>query len=241
MYKDTIFSKKTFNSGSFKFNDSVAEVFADMLNRSIPGYESSIEIISHLAKNFVQPNTQCYDLGCSLGAASLAMSNNIIAPGCQIIAVDSSQAMTKRCKLKIKENKNKIPISVECKDIRKIQINNASIVVMNYTLQFIPIEQRNALISKIYKGIIKNGIFVISEKICEENTEINNLLTKLHYDFKKNRAYSEIEIHRKRKALENVLIPEHRKTHIHRLKTAGFKKVFIVLQHINFLTLVGIK
>jgi tRNA (cmo5U34)-methyltransferase len=229
----------------FRFNDDVAKVFPDMLRRSIPGYAATIEAIGSLAARYAQPNTNCYDLGCSLGAATLAMRQGIDKTGCQITAVDAAPAMTARCREIIAEDDRQsspaTAVNVIEADIRDIEIKNASMVVLNYTLQFLVKEDRQALMRAIHDGMNEGGLLLLSEKVVDDNAEMEQLLFDLHHEHKRRNDYSTLEVSRKRAALENVLIPETVKAHRDRLKKAGFRLSAVWLRYFNFVSIIAIK
>jgi len=241
MQKDKIFFDKGPNKGSFEFSNEVVNVFPDMLSRSIPSYSRTIETIEFLTKEFIQPNTNCYDLGCSLGEASLSMLKGINVNGCQIYAIDKSESMTRKFKKNLKENSLTTPINILNDDILNSRIKNASIIVMNYTLQFLKEEDRQSMINKIFNGLNKGGLFLLSEKIKIQNNKVNDVLDQLHYNFKLKNKYSQLEISRKRDAIENVLIRDDLCTHQKRLERAGFKNFGIWMQHFNFASYIAIK
>lgn len=239
MSEDRIFAKSKDEAGSFDFNADVAKVFPDMLQRSIPGYAATIKAIGTLASRYVQPGTRCYDLGCSLGAATLAMRRNIKVAGCQIIAVDQAPAMITRCREIIAADDSDVEVTIVEEDVRKVGIEQASMVVMNYTLQFLPAEERDAMIGEICNGMFAGGILVLSEKVVDEDDAVEELLMQMHHEFKRQNAYSDLEISRKRTALENVLIPESIATHRARLQHAGFRHIGVWLKHFNFVSIIA--
>ena len=212
-----------------------------MLRRSIPGYAASIQAIGTLAARHAQAGTRCYDLGCSLGAATLAMRKKIAVADCRIIAVDSAPAMVERCRDILAEEKSDTDVSILEADVRQIEISRASMVVMNYTLQFLPVDERADMISKIHAGMIDGGVFVLSEKVVDEDPQVEELLVELHHEFKRRNAYSDLEISRKRAALENVLIPDTVAAHKQRLNDAGFRHSGTWLRYFNFISIVAIK
>ena len=227
----------------FRFDDRVAQVFPDMLRRSIPGYAASLEAIGSLAARYVHAGTNCYDLGCSLGAATLAMRQGIREPGCRIVAVDSAPAMIDRCQ-EIVQRDAAVPdlmtdVDVVLADIREIEVVNASMVVLNYTLQFLPPDDRDTLISRIAAGINPGGILVLSEKVVDEDPAMEQLLIDLHHEHKRRNNYSALEISRKRAALENVLVPETVKAHRARLADAGFSNSAVWLRYFNFVSIIA--
>ncbi len=243
MSKDEIFVDKS-GDEPFRFDASVAEVFPDMLRRSIPGYQASLEAIGSLAARYVRDNTACYDLGCSLGAATLAMRQGIRASGCRIVAVDNAPAMVERCSEIVATDRSAghgIPVEVTLGDVLDTPIDNASMVVLNYTLQFISPERRDELIRRIANGIVGGGLLVLSEKVLDEDRHMEDLLFELHHEHKRRNDYSALEISRKRAALENVLIPETVAQHRERLLGAGFAHVAVWLRYFNFVSIIAIK
>ncbi len=238
MNEDKLYIDEKAGDEPFRFDASVARVFPDMLRRSIPGYAASIEAIGSLAARYVRPGTLCYDLGCSLGAASLAMLQGSRTPDVRIIAVDNSEAMIDRCAEIVDDHDN---IELVLGDVRDVPIEHASMAVMNYTLQFLDPDSRDALVARICKGLLPGGLFVLSEKVVDEDPNIEELLVDLHHEHKRRNDYSRLEISRKRAALENVLIPETVAAHRKRLAEAGFKHSAVWLRYFNFVSIVAIK
>lgn len=238
---DTIFSAPIDKIGDFTFDERVAEVFPDMIQRSVPGYSNIISAIGMLAERYVKPNTLVYDLGCSLGAATLSMRRHIQSEGCQIIAVDNSHAMVERCKLHINAYRSDTPVEVVEADIRDVAITNASMVVLNFTLQFLAPEDRLSLLKKIYAGLRPGGILILSEKYTFEDSTSNKLLIDLHHTFKRANGYSELEVSQKRSAIENVMRPDSISTHKERLQNIGFSSCEVWFQCFNFGSMFAVK
>jgi len=225
----------------FTFDERVVEVFPDMIQRSVPGYATIVSTMGKLAGQYAQNNSNLYDLGSSLGAVTLSMRRNIDKQNCQIIAVDNSAAMVERCKLHLEGFRSDVPVIVELADINEIEISNASVVALNFTLQFIPQPQRFALLEKIYQGLKPGGVLLLSEKIKGENTLVDDLLIDLHHDFKRANGYSELEISQKRSAIENVMRPETLNAHFERLSDIGFQNTQVWYQCFNFCSMIAIK
>ena len=238
MTKDNIYKQAKTGDEPFRFDDSVARVFPDMLQRSIPGYAASIEAIGSLAARYITADSNAYDLGCSLGAATLAMCQGTRVPGCRIIAIDNSPAMIERCGAILADQDT---VELRLGDIREAEIQNASMVVLNYTLQFLSLDDREAMIRRIYDGMNDGGILVLSEKVVDEDPQMEDLLVDLHHEHKRRNDYSALEIARKRAALENVLIPETVREHRKRLTAAGFRHTGVWLRYFNFVSIVAIR
>ena len=236
--RDQIFTKAN-DLVNFTFDKSVANVFDDMVRRSVPGYQSMIEMIGLIVKTYGQDNTNYYDLGASTGAVTLALGLNNPHQHNRNIAVDNSIEMVKKCKNNLDGKISNF--DVICSDINDISCENSSIVVLNLTLQFIPVEQRQALINKIYQGLNPGGVLIVSEKIHFDDPKQQEKITKLHLDFKRANGYSELEIAAKRQSIENVLITDNEKTHFDRLNSAGFSQSLCHFQCLNFASFLAIK
>lgn len=239
--RDNLFAKPLGQVPGFVFDESVVDVFPDMISRSVPGYETILAYTGELADRYVQPKTHCYDLGCSLGASTFAMSQRINGRNAKIIAVDNSDAMLKKCAAILDSTPDTGAVELVNGDICDIEINNASLVVMNFTLQFVPLEQRANLLEKIYQGLNPGGCLIISEKLSFEPESLNTLLSELHHGFKRAQGYSDLEISQKRDSIENVLVPETLDSHIQRLRACGFQSTSPWFQCFNFCSLVAIK
>lgn len=252
--RDKIYATPQLDIAGFRFDQAVASVFPDMIKRSVPGYETIISMTGTLAERYVQANSRCYDLGCSLGASSIAMRHHIQQTDCKIIAVDNSEDMLKQCQTVLdqdlewqqsnsSEELNSVgtPVELVCGNVEDIPIVNASMVVLNFTLQFIPLEQRAKLLHKIADGLLSGGVLVLSEKVAFTDQQHHELMIDLHHNFKRANGYSDLEISQKRSSLEDVLIPETLEVHRQRLRQAGFSSVDVWFQCFNFASLIALK
>ena len=239
--QDNLYASPIASVSSFKFDESVVNVFPDMIQRSVPGYPAIVSAIGLLAGRYAQEHSICYDLGCSLGAATLSMRHQISTKHCKIIAVDNSESMVQQFKHNLTLDSGSIDVDILCADIRDITIENASVVVLNFTLQFIPIEDRLGFLKKIYQGLLPGGILILSEKLLFEDARQQTLQTDLHHTFKKAQGYSDLEISQKRSALENVLLAETFSTHQQGLNNAGFSSAEVWFQYFNFASMIALK
>ena len=238
---DNIYASPLDRVADFAFDDAVARVFPDMIQRSVPGYTTIIPMIGLITERYAQSGTNCYDLGCSLGASTLAMRHGLKNIQSKLIAIDNSAAMIKRCEHYIELDNTFTPVELLCANILDIPIENASVVTLNFTLQFLPPENRVGMLEKIARGLHTGGALILSEKVHFNIPDEQNTLEALHYDFKKANGYSELEISQKRSALEKVLVPETIENHKQRLLDAGFSQVHLWYQCFNFVSLLAIK
>lgn len=239
--RDRIYATVLDEIVDFRFDEAVAGVFPDMIRRSVPGYATVISMIGTLAASYTRPHSRCYDLGCSVGAATLAMRQNISVEDCRIVAVDNAEAMIDRCQQNLTVAGEGVPVDLICADIRDVVIEQASMAVLNYTLQFITPDERDAVIARIHAGLQPGGVLLLAEKIHFADPDIDKAMIELHHAFKRANGYSDLEISQKRTALENVLIPETLGTHMERLHRAGFTSPRVWFQCLNFVSILAVK
>lgn len=237
---DRIYANPLDQVSGFQFDAAVADVFDNMISRSVPGYGLMLDVIGVLAGRFAQPDSACYDLGCSLGAATLKLRHNVPA-SCKIIGIDTSKAMVERCRATIERDRSQPETEIKQQSIQDTTIENASVVVMNFTLQFIDDAERQAILTKIANGLNPGGLLVLSEKIQFEDDDEQSQMTDLHHEFKRAQGYSDLEIAQKRASLENVLVPNTEQQHIDRLLSAGFQSARLFVRCFNFVSFIAIK
>ena len=240
-HHDSLYADPLSEHGLFAFDESVARVFPDMIKRSVPGYPTIVAMTGLLAGKYAAAGSSLYDLGCSLGASTLAMRHHVCQPNCKIISVDNSTAMLDRCKKIIDIDTYDTPVELTCADLQDIIIQNASVVVLNFTLQFIPRALRDEVIEGIYLGLQPGGIMVLSEKVVFEDPHLDKLNIDLHHQFKRDNGYSDLEVAGKRTALETVLVPETLNQHKMRINGAGFSSCDVWFQCFNFASLIALK
>jgi len=237
--KDTLFAKGSAGAGTFVFDAKVVRVFPDMISRSVPGYELVVPMTGLLARRYAQDDTNIYDLGCSLGAVTMAMRDAVRARELKIIAVDNSAAMVRQFRKIVAAGEGDIPVEIVRGDVREFPVENASVVVMNFTLQFVESEDRLPLLTRIANGLCGGGALILSEKIrfgAEQDQERHQ---DWYQDYKKAKGYSDLEISGKRTALENVLQPDTEAQHVERLEQAGFERVTRWFQCFNFVSYIA--
>ena len=235
--KDRVFAKPLGTVKAFEFDEQVVRVFDDMISRSVPGYDLLLRLVALYADIFVTRGSRVYDLGCSTGLAARVIAHQVEDRDCQLVAVDNSAAMIDQCR----RTHADLDVEWHCRNIEDIEIDNASLVVLNLTLQFIEPARRFALLQRVHRGLAAGGVLVLTEKVCFEDDATQQTMTELYQAFKRNRGYSELEISQKRSALENVLIPDSEQTHLQRLRDCGFEPVYVSFRCLNFISYLALR
>jgi len=237
--RDDIYQGKQTETGSFRFDASVVEVFDDMIRRSVPGYGLTLEMIGVIARQAFRGQNEgdAYDLGCSLGASMFPILQESSA---RVHGVDLSPQMLSQAREHLAGYAERITLTEA--DLSQYQFpTSARLIVSNFTLQFLPLESRLSLLQRAYESLEPGGILLLSEKFSPEESAERALLTELHHTFKSSMGYSDLEIARKRDAIENVLIPESSESHLQRLRDLGFQTPVCWYQCFNFGSFLAIK
>lgn len=238
--KDTIFNIDTVEE-DFVFNDRVVEVFDDMLDRSIPFYRQVIEAEAQLLNGFLAQRERVYDLGCATGTTLLEFSRLLEHKSLQFVGIDNSAPMLDKARLKSELYTKQQSLSFLLEDITAFDHPGAGAIIVNYTMQFIRPLQRERFLQRLFHSLRPGGIVLISEKVISHDPRLNRQYIDTYYQFKKSRGYSELEIAKKREALENVLIPYSIEENKAMLQKCGFASTETFFQWFNFISLIAIK
>jgi len=241
MGKDEVFREEIEQASDFKFGENVANVFDDMVNRSVPFYGEIQRMISELAADHAKQGTDVYDLGCSTGTTMIGM-NTRVDREIRFIGIDDSQEMLDKCKSKLLQQGFSRPYELRCADLGQgASITNASVVVLCLTLQFVRPIYRDQVLKNIYDGLNPGGVLILVEKILAEESQFNRDFIDYYYDYKRRNHYSEMEISQKREALENVLVPYKLSENISLLRDRGFAHCEVFFKWYNFAGLIALK
>jgi len=242
MPKDTLFKTTEKVKGSFTFGEKTAHVFDDMLARSVPFYSEIQRMIVELALSFICNKSNVYDIGCSTGTTLLNLRKHIHKKGIKIIGIDFSEAMLEKAREKLRKNGILNRCVLINSDLnRDLEIKNASVVIMNLTLQFVKPAKRYSVVSKIHNGLRKGGCLIFVEKILSNDTKLDHKFVEFYYDFKMRNNYSKLEISKKREALENALISYTFDANMKLLKKSGFRLIDCFFKWYNFCGIIAIK
>lgn len=241
MHKDQVFKEEIQKTGDFKFNIAVANVFDDMVNRSVPYYGEIQRMMAEQAADHAKPGTDVYDLGCATGTTLIGM-NTMIAEDIRFIGIDDSQEMLVKCQTKLEKAGFKRPFELRIADLnKKVDISNASVVISCLTLQFVRPINRAKLLKSIFDGLHSGGVLILVEKILAEDSVFNRDFIKYYYNHKRRNQYSEMEISQKREALENILVPYKLSENISLLHDTGFAHCEVFFKWYNFVGLMAVK
>ena len=239
--RDNLFAELRSDTTLFSFNDSVVDVFPDMIQRSVPGYSTVVRMTGVLAEQYAQPGTCVYDIGCSLGESirlqSMRSRQHVVETKLPTDWHRQLRSHDSPCKEQVQSESRIEWIEA---DALEVDFAPCSVVILNFTLQFIPVEQRLSLLKSIHSAMVPGGMLILSEKLTMADPAMDTLMIDLHHDFKRSQGYSDLEIAQKRDAIENVLIPETAQSHSDRLSEAGFSSSSIWFQCLNFASFIAV-
>ena len=236
--KDTLFQSKG-PVTPFEFNAPVVRVFDDMLARSVPFYKECLELTVEMVRRFARPKTRVYDLGCSTGTLLLNLAR-ALPDSVRLTGLDNSPDMLKKARRRLAPHKDRCEL-VEADLMHALALEQAGAVVMNYTLQFVPPEQRTRTLKSIHRQLVPGGALILIEKVAGATPALDRLFIAEHHRFKEKHGYTKMEIARKRQALEKVLVPLTAGENEALLKKAGFREIDVFFRWANFCGWVAVK
>lgn len=230
MGRDRLYETKQGKVTPFTFNRRVVSVFPDMIQRSIPGYSTIVQLSGIVASRYLKTGKRCYDLGCSLGASTMAVLNAMGDTEVTIVGVDSSEPMVREARKRVVDSRVEFLVA----DLREIELEPSTVVILNFVLQFVPVKDKVSVLERIRSSLEPNGLLIVSEKV-ESTSEFEDL----HVKFKKFNNYSDLEIAQKRQALEDVMQINSITDHLDRLSTTGFVNPRVWYQCLNWASFVA--
>ncbi len=242
--RDQLYAPAMAEVAPFEFNKAVSEVFDDMIRRSVPGYDTVVHMTGALVADICAAHRAngtpgvVYDLGCSLGEASASLLSACAGDAPRLVLVDNSAAMMARCRPRFE---NVPAVECLCADVNEISFLPASAVILNYTLQFIAQARRSALLGRVSRALLPGGMLVVSEKIRFEPAARNEEAIRQHHAFKRIMGYSQREILQKQAALDTVLVPDTLDCLQSRLQSAGFTRIRVWFECLNWVSIVAYK
>jgi tRNA (cmo5U34)-methyltransferase len=240
MQKDEVFRQPK-EAEDFKFGNTVVQVFDDMVTRSVPFYLEIQRMMTEISFDFAVPGTRVYDLGCSTGTTLINL-DKVLPTDVDFIGIDNSEEMLVKCRSNFEKNGVNRQYDLVYGDLNKgVTIENASVVVMCLTLQFIRPLYREKLVEEIHRQLNENGCLILIEKVLGEDSLFNRQFIKYYYDFKRRNHYNDMEIAQKREALENVLIPYKLMENRELLFNTGFRHVETFFKWYNFSGMIAVK
>jgi len=244
MKQDRLFREGTPRDSGFRFDDKVAAVFNDMVTRSVPFYVEQQRMVAEIVIQRLQPGTDIYDLGCSTGTTLINLSH-AVSDSIQLIGYDNSASMLRQARSAIAAHGLAERISLRIADLDEdplaLSIENAGAVLLCWTLQFVRPVNRHALIGRIYDGLVDGGMLLVTEKVLTNNTDLERDYIAFYHQLKVRSGYSDTEIHKKREALENVLVPYRIDENKKLFYDNGFRVVETFFQWYNFVGFICLK
>jgi len=208
--------------------------------RSVPFYAEVQRMIGEMVADFAVDGTNVYDLGCSTCATFRDLKD--LDKDVTFVGVDSSAAMLARAESELQRADFTRRYALRQQDLHHgLEVENASVVIMSLTLQFVRPLHREQVMRTIFNGMNHQAGLILVEKVLAEETLMNRLFIKYYYDLKRRNGYSDIEISQKREALENVLIPYRFEENRQLLLSAGFRFPEVFFKWYNFCGMLALK
>jgi tRNA (cmo5U34)-methyltransferase len=242
--RDSIFDDDRPRGSDFTFDAEVAAVFDNMVSRSVPFYAEQQRMIVEVVERYWRPGSDIYDLGCATGTTLINLGRVLEGPG-RLIGYDNSEAMVRQARGAVAaeglNNRIELRLGDLEEDPRALVLDGAGIVLLCWTLQFVRPLQREALIRRIHESLADGGVLIVTEKVLSNAPGLDRDFIDFYYAFKTRTGYSQTEIHKKRMALENVLVPYRIDENKEMFRRNGFRAVDSFFQWFNFVGFLCVK
>jgi tRNA (cmo5U34)-methyltransferase len=217
-----------------------AEGFDEHIRRSIRGYVDLLSDCVGLSEYFVEDGTIVFDIGCSTGTFlyEILRKNRDRCPATRYIGIDIEDNFSKYWP----DSRSDL-VSLLVADARTFQIpENCSFVTSIFSLQFISPRERQTLINNIYRSLIPGGALIIAEKTLSGLSRLNDMLTSIYYEFKR-QSFTEEEILAKERSLRSIMKLWTEEQILNSLQAAGFARANVQCfwRNHNFAAFIALK
>jgi tRNA (cmo5U34)-methyltransferase len=224
----------------WEFNEEVARVFDEMLERSIPQYQTMRAAATEIGRRYVRPGTAIVDLGCSRGGALAPFVEEFgSARANTFYGFEVSEPMRRAAADRFAGERDVFVAELDLRD-RYHSIKKCSLTLAVLTLQFVPVNYRQGIVRAAYESTIEGGAFVLVEKVLGAG-KIDDAMVAAYHDAKGRAGYTREEIERKRLALEGVLVPLTARWNEEMLAAAGFREIDAFWGWMNFRGWIAVK
>ena len=196
--KDGLFARTQQSILPFEFNQDVANVFDDMIYRSVPFYKEIHALTVDLVQRYYRPGNKVFDFGCSTGTTILLLEHafKMQQRAIEFVGVDMSIPMIEKAQEKCHQVRNVTFIN---QDMTNVEPKGAQIVILNYTLQFLKVDKRKSFLKKIVGALPSGGIVILSEKIISPLPHMEKCISELYHDFKEDKVIVHLKLHKKKR------------------------------------------
>jgi tRNA (cmo5U34)-methyltransferase len=222
---------------SWNFADSV-ESFEDHIAQSIPHCQEQREFIAGLARFFLHGNATAYEIGVATGALARAVLARVPQRDCRYIGLDRVPGMIERARRGLAGDPRFQAIEADALDF---PFDNAALILSHYTLQFIPLPERAALLGRLHAVLRPGGALVIYEKTLGGDARVQDILTQMYFEFKARQGLSAEVIINKAHALQGVAMPISFEDNLRQLRAAGFTRIEVIYRAYAFVGFLAIK
>jgi len=218
-------------NASWTFSGDVVKTFDSHIKKSVPMYDESHILGSHISDHFISIGGNIVDIGSSTGTFLKKVADRHSKDDLKFIGYEIENDMVNKSKANTNKDKR---VKILCEDIISAAIPKSCFISSFYTLQFISQSNRQSLVDKIYSSLNWGGGFLLFEKVRAPDARFQDLTTSLYTEFKLSNGFSEKEIVGKTRSLKGILEPFSSQGNIDMLKRAGFLDIMTVMKHINF-------
>ena len=197
------------NEHKWKFDESVAECFDDMLVRSIPLYEMTLDLIAQIVSKHVRSGDTIVDLGESSGNALSKIAERLAernVANVRLVGVDNSAAMLSKASQRLPESTELIETDLSKSWPYRLKACEPKVILSLWTAQFIPLEHRAKMIANARDSIVSGGCMFFAEKLRGQTSFHQDMIASCYKQWKIDSGYPLDEVEAKAESLEGVLV-----------------------------------
>jgi tRNA (cmo5U34)-methyltransferase len=197
---------ESFPEGGWAFTPEVAEAFPDHVRASVPFYDQIQRLVAELADWLAPDGALIADLGCATGTTAVAITRRHPGRDLSFDLYDASAAMLEIASASLPA------VLADARTweqdlMAPLQHSGADLTLALFTLQFLPMPARAAVLAAARAASAESGALIIAEKIRPEDSRWAEIAHDVSWDWKAVHSVSDEAILAKARALRGVLVP----------------------------------
>ena len=182
----------------------IASTFDDHVREQLPWYDMVTDAVCYIVRNYLTDQNTVVDVGASTGNLINKLMPLLLERKAYAVALEKSPTMVDVLKRRFENHHN---VSILQEDVRSSGTEQAQVFVVFLTMMFIPVHERQRVIDRLRANLLKGGVLVVVDKVCDHGGYFATVLKRLGMHWKIQQGAELGEVTTKEMSLAGVQIP----------------------------------
>jgi tRNA (cmo5U34)-methyltransferase len=182
----------------------IANTFDSHVREQLPWYDMVTDAVVYIVRNYLTESNTVVDIGASTGNMVDKLMPLLLERKAYAHAIEKSPTMVDVLKRRFENHHN---VSITQADIRHDSVQPAQVYVLFLTMMFIPVHERQRVLNALRANLLKGGVLVVVDKVCDHGGYFATVLKRLGMHWKIQQGAELGAVTTKEMSLAGVQIP----------------------------------